>query len=190
MSPRMGLDINTILVAAAEIADDLGVEEVTLALLAKRLNIRTPSLYNHIEGLQGLKRKLTLYGLQMMREELSNAAIGKSGDDAVHALADAYLSFARKHPGLYTITLNVTNYNDDELQKAASDILDIVLKVLNAFNLDGDAAIHATRGLRSVLHGFSSLEQNNSFGLSQKVDESLHLTINALLAGFHSGYIF
>lgn len=190
MSPRMGLDMNTILIAAADIADDLGVEEVTLALLAKRLNVRTPSLYNHIDGLQGLRRNLTLFGLQKLREALSNAAIGKSEEDAVHALADAYISFARKHPGLYAITLNVTNYNEIELQKAADDILDIVLRVLNGFNLKGDAAIHATRGLRSVLHGFSSLEQNNGFGLSQKVDASLHITINALIAGFHHGYIF
>lgn len=189
MSPRMGLDMNTILLAAAEIADTLGVEEVTLALLAKRLNVRTPSLYNHIDGLQGLKQKLTLYGLKIMRENLSDATIGKSGDDAVHALSEAYLSFARKHPGLYAITLNISNYNDGKLQKAASDILDIILKVLDAFNLNGDAAIHATRGLRSILHGFSSLEQNNSFGLSQKVDESLHLSINALIAAFHRGYI-
>lgn len=185
MSPRIGLDMSTILLTAAKIADDKGIEEVTLTSLAKTLKVRTPSLYNHIDGLAGLRIKLAVYGLQKLREDLANAAIGKSGNDAVHALANAYISFARKHPGLYAATLNVQNHNNEELQKEESDIVSIVLRILNFYGLEGDGAIHVTRGLRSVLHGFSSLEQNKGFGLSQMVDESLYLTIEALIAGFY-----
>jgi AcrR family transcriptional regulator len=185
MSPRLGLDMNTILSTAAKIADEHGIEEVTLTTLAKYLKVRTPSLYNHIDGLQDLKIKLTIFGLQKLREELAIVAIGKSGDEAIHALANAYISFARNHPGLYAATLNVQDHNNSEVQKEENTIVDIVLRILIFYNLEGDGLIHATRGLRSLLHGFASLEQNKGFGLSQKVDESIHLTIDALIAGFY-----
>ena len=55
--PKVGLEINEILEAAGEIADVHGMREVTLANLAKKLNIRPPSLYNHFEGLGGLRKK-------------------------------------------------------------------------------------------------------------------------------------
>lgn len=45
--PRAGLDQQILLQAAAEIADQHGLDEMTLAMLANKLGIRTPSLYNH-----------------------------------------------------------------------------------------------------------------------------------------------
>ncbi|MBL4930690.1 TetR-like C-terminal domain-containing protein [Clostridium paridis] len=185
MSPRVGLDINTILLATSKLADANGLEEVTLASLSKFLNIKTPSLYNHINGIQDLRKKLSIYSIRKLREDMANAAIGKSGDDAVHALADAYTSFSKKHPGLYSSINNVSDFNDEDLIAEENALIDVVLKVLAAYGLKGDSAIHATRGLRSILHGFTSLDQNNGFGLSQSVNESLHLTIDALIAGFY-----
>ena len=37
--------------AASDIADEKGLNNVSLKVVAERLNIRTPSLYNHIENL-------------------------------------------------------------------------------------------------------------------------------------------
>lgn len=50
MSPRIGLTLLKIVETAAEIADANGIQEVTLASLAQRLGIRSPSLYNHVKG--------------------------------------------------------------------------------------------------------------------------------------------
>lgn len=63
MSPRAGLDRRTLVIAAAEIADHEGIEAVTLAALANKLGVRSPSLYNHINGLQELRTQLAIYGL-------------------------------------------------------------------------------------------------------------------------------
>jgi AcrR family transcriptional regulator len=38
---------------AASLADEKGLEAVTLTALASELGIRTPSLYNHVDGLEG-----------------------------------------------------------------------------------------------------------------------------------------
>lgn len=50
MSPRIGLTLPKIVETAAEIADTNGIQEVTLASVAQRLGIRSPSLYNHVKG--------------------------------------------------------------------------------------------------------------------------------------------
>src|SRR5215472_13481724 len=62
MPGRAGLDTATVVRAAAELADASGLDSLTLAGLAEHLGVRVPSLYNHVEGLPGLRRSLALYG--------------------------------------------------------------------------------------------------------------------------------
>jgi AcrR family transcriptional regulator len=183
MSPRIGLDLQTILQAAIEIADQDGVGAVTLATLAKKLTIRPPSLYNHIDGLPGLRKKLAVHGLNEVYNKLAQAAIGKSKDEAVHAMADAYVKFVRAHPGLYELTIGITDLDEEEIHLAGKKIVDLIIQVLNGYGLKEEEALHAVRGIRSILHGFSSLEQKGGFGLPLDLDVSLHLLIDSFLAG-------
>ncbi|MBO1513385.1 TetR/AcrR family transcriptional regulator [Metabacillus bambusae] len=183
MSPRIGLNLQTILQTATQIANEEGVEAITLATLAKKLSVRPPSLYNHIDGLSGLRRKLAIHGLEELYSKLTQAAIGRSKDVAVHAIADAYVAFVRAQPGLYEITISISDPEDIEIQLAGQKIVDLTIQVLNGYGLEKDAALHAVRGLRSILHGFSSLEQKGGFGLPLDLDISLHLLIDSFLAG-------
>lgn len=186
MSARIGLDLSTILQAATEIADIQGLEEVTLAALAKKLGVRSPSLYNHVDGLPGLRFKLTLYGLEQLKERMTQAAIGRSGDEAIRAVALAYVSFARAHPGLYTATISAPDPNEPQLQKAAEEIVSLTLRVMQHYGLDQVKSLHAVRVFRSLLHGFASLEQSNGFGLPLNIDTTLEILIGTLLAGIRS----
>jgi hypothetical protein len=45
------------------------------------------------------------------------------------------------------------------------------------------SALYAVRGLRSILHGFCSLEQQGGLELDLDLDDSLLLIVKALLAG-------
>jgi hypothetical protein len=63
--PKVALDLEAVIEAAAEIADQFGAQEVTLANLAKRLNIRPPSLYNHVDGLPGLRKELAIFSIKV-----------------------------------------------------------------------------------------------------------------------------
>jgi hypothetical protein len=67
----------------------------------------------------------------------------------------------------------------------ADQIVNLSIRVLHAFDLEEQAAIHATRGLRSIFHGFTSLEQKGGFGLPVDTDESFRLLIDTYLAGLH-----
>lgn len=183
MSPRIGLDMTTLMQAATEIADTQGLEEVTLASLAKKLQIRPPSLYNHIDGLQGLRIKLAIHGLSELKKDLMNAAIGRSGDEAIYALAKAYIAFARQHPGLYEATLPAARPEVVELKQLSGEIVDIFIRVLQAYGIEGDEAIHTTRGLRSLLHGFASLEAKGGFGIPLDLDVSIQHMVQIFIAG-------
>lgn len=186
MSPRMGLDLQTILQAATEIADTQGLGEVTLASLAKKLQVRSPSLYNHIDGLPGLRKMLAIHGLKQLNVGLALAVTGRSGDDAIYALSDAYMSFARQHPGLYEATVPAGSPEDVDIHQIGSDIVAIFLRVLHAYGLEDELALHATRGLRSLLHGFASIEHQGGFGLSLDLDYSIRLALGTFLAGMQA----
>ncbi len=183
MSPRIGLNLQMIVQAAIAIADEHGVQAVTLSVLAQQLKVRSPSLYNHIDGLPGLRREMALAGLQQLKETIMMAAVGRAGDLAIREVFRAYLSFVRKHPGLYEATLYVPEQPDEQIEQLSQHILDLVIQVLGAYQLTDEQMIHATRGLRSVLHGFSSLERSKGFALKEDVDESFEWILNVYLQG-------
>jgi AcrR family transcriptional regulator len=183
MVARPGINKRVVLQAALELADEMGLEQISLALLSKKLNIKTPSLYNHIEGMPGLRKELAKWGLQQLIERLTDAAFGKSGEEAIHAFGLAYLSFARQHPGLYEATIIAPEQNDTELISLSEDVLNLLIRVLEAFKLERDDALHAVRGLRSIVHGFATLELKKGFGLALDRDESFRRLLNHFITG-------
>jgi len=185
--PKIGLELSFIIEAAGELADQQGIQEVTLANLAKKLGIRSPSLYNHFDGLPGLRKKLAIYGINMLYKVMADAAIGVSGTEAVLAVSQAYVDFTRRHPGIYEATLLAPNPEDVDVQQAGAKIVDLSVRILQAYHLEGERALHAVRGLRSILHGFSSLEQKGGFKMSLDLNESLMIIIKAFLAGMEEG---
>jgi AcrR family transcriptional regulator len=181
--PRIGLDLPRLIQAATEIADAQGLEAVTLASLAQKLQIRSPSLYNHVNGLPDLRRQLALSGLEKMSELFARSLDGKTGDDAVRAFSYAYLAFARKHPGLYEAVQRAAEPGDKLLEEASAKVVQMAVNVFNGYGLRGDAAIHAVRGIRSLLHGFASLERQGGFGIPIDLDVTFQLLIETFLEG-------
>jgi AcrR family transcriptional regulator len=183
MSHRVGLDQATVVEAAAKLVDEEGIEQLTLGRLADRLGIRTPSLYNHVAGLPGLKHDLALYCLHDLLDRILRATVGKSRADAIFALAKAYRAYAREAPGRYALTLQAPDPGDEELQALAQQVVDVVRAVLEPYRLSEEEAIHAIRGLRSIVHGFLSLEVAGGFGMPVDLDASFHWLINLYIAG-------
>ena len=62
-------------------------------------------------------------------------------------------------------------------------MVDIVLAVMASFGLEGEDALHAVRALRSLVHGFSTLELAGGFGLPLDCDESFRRMMNLLIQG-------
>jgi AcrR family transcriptional regulator len=177
--PRAGLHPGAVVDAAARIADADGLEAVTLARLAADLGIRTPSLYSHVGGLEDLRRRLAARGAGELADAMLEAATGRAGGDALRAVAAAYREYAREHPGSYAAAQRAEWVGDD----AGARAVRVFTAVLAGYGLEGDAAIHATRGIRAALHGFAALEAGGGFGMPQSVDESFARLVTALDRG-------
>lgn len=180
---RQGLDAARLVDEAARIADADGLSAVTLARIAGVLGVRPPSLYNHVEGRDGLLRLVALRGLNELGEALRDAAVGRSGAVALRAIGYAYRDFARRHPGLYAATVRAPEPGDTELLAAAARPVEVVATVLAAWGLEGDAATHGVRVIRSALHGFVTIEAEGGFGLPVNIDASFDLLVETLVAG-------
>lgn len=186
MARGAGIDRARVVAVAAALADSQGLEALTLADVAAQLGVRLPSLYNHIDGIPGLRRELALLGARELGECLSRAAIGKAGDSAMIALAQAYRAFVLAHPGRYMASVRAPAPDDQEYQRISAAIIQVVLAVLEPYQLDRDAAIHAVRGLRSIAHGFATLERSGGFGIALDPDESFMRLVRAYLVGLHA----
>jgi AcrR family transcriptional regulator len=183
--PRVGLTPAAVTTAAVRIVDEEGRSGLTLARVADVLGVRPPSLYNHVDGLEALERAVALAGVAQLADVCRSAVMGRAGLDALHALADAYRSFARSRPGLYSLT-QVARPDDDDFGTEAARALEPVFAVLRGFGLADDELVHAARALRAGLHGFAALETQSGFGLDVDVDVSFQRMVAALGAGLAS----
>lgn len=181
--PRAGLTPERVVREAGDLADEGGLSALTLSAVAGRLGVRQPSLYKHIDSLDGLQRGVSLAAKRDLGEALTRAAVGRSGPAAVRAIAAAYRSWVLDHPGRYAATVRAPDPDDEEDQRASAEVVGVVLAVLAAFDLDDDAAVDAARALRSAIHGFVSLEAAGGFGLPRDVDRSFAFLVDALVAG-------
>lgn len=188
MSHRVGLDKAAVVEAAAKLVDEEGIEALSLSRLAERLGVRTPSLYNHIGGLPGLKQELMRSCLRDLSEIITRASVGKSRADAIFAFSDAYLAYARKAPGRYALTQQAPSPSDQETQAIARQIIEVIRAILAPYNLSEEESIHAIRSLRSIVHGFISLEAAGGFALPVDRDVSFHWLINLFISGLNDSH--
>jgi AcrR family transcriptional regulator len=174
---------------AARLADEVGLDHLTLAALAQRLGVALPSLYKHVRGLDALLQKVSALATAELAAHLAEAAAGRAGLDAVRAAAQAYRTYARTYPGRYPLTQRVPDPADPEHVAAAERAVGAIYAVLRGYGLSGDDAVDATRGLRAALHGFVTLELAGGFGLPRDVDRSFAQLVAAqdrALRSWHS----
>lgn len=159
---RRGLSAGTVTRLAAELADDEGLERLTVTALAARAGVRPPSLYAHVGGTDDLRRRVGLLALEELADRAAAALAGRSGRDALVALGDVYRDYAREHPGRYAAARTPL----DAATAAASAgprLAELQRAVLRGYDLTGDDQTHAVRLLGSVYHGFTSLEAAGGF---------------------------
>jgi AcrR family transcriptional regulator len=178
--PRAGLSTAGVVDAALQVVDERGLDALTLAAVAERTGVAAPSLYKHVGSLADLRTHLANRLLDELAERLAEAALGRSGDEAVAALMRAYRGYVLEHPNRYA-ALPADPLHDLALQAAGGRLLGVILAVLRGYGMDGSNAVHAVRCLRVAVHGFASIEAAGGFGLSEDVDETYERLIQMVL---------
>ncbi len=145
--------------AALTFLDREGWDALTINALATQLGTKGPSLYNHVDSLDDLRRTVRMRVIDDILQMLSTVAAGRTHDDAVMAMASAYRSYAHHHPGRYSAFTRMPLGGDDpEFTTASHAAAAPVIEVLASYGLDGQAAFYAALEFWAALHGFVLLE--------------------------------
>jgi AcrR family transcriptional regulator len=187
MGRKAGLTRDDVIETAQIVTDEVGLDGLTLAAIADRLDIKPPSLYNHIDGLDGLRRELALRGARHTTALIGSIRSVHEGEPALREMAYAYRRFALDHPGLYGATVEtVVLIEDDEVWRELSEAIGLLAEILAEMGIPTDRRLAAIRSVRSTLHGFVTLERTGGFGLPEDSDESFHTVVEMLIAGLRS----
>ena len=174
---------------AASLADDIGLDALTITKLGRSLGIAPPGVYRHVADLGDLRRALGQRAAREVAATLSAACAGLSGPDALAGLATTLRAWARQHPGRYAALQVAPDPDDADGQAAAAELIAVMTSALRAYRLDGDDLTDAIRLIRSTLHGFLVLEQGDGFKQSRSVEATFTRVVAALdtvLAGWAS----
>ncbi|MFD8213188.1 TetR/AcrR family transcriptional regulator [Streptomyces sp. NPDC059697] len=177
---RAGLTTDRVVEAAADLADEVGFENVTLSALARRFGVKDASLYSHVKNLRELRTRVALLASGEMIDGIAIAVAGRAGKDALVAFAGAYRTYALAHPGRYA----ATHTSIDPVVGAASDAFrrtaEITYGMLHAYGLSEPDLTDAVRLLRSTFHGFCALEAIGGFHAARDVQTSWERALDGL----------
>ncbi|MFC9325972.1 TetR/AcrR family transcriptional regulator [Kitasatospora sp. NPDC057015] len=184
--PRVGLTPDGVVTHALRLIDDQGLDALTLAAVAARAGVATPSLYKHVPGgLAELRRLIAVRVTEELAERLAESAVGRSGDEAVEAVLRGYHAYALDHPWRYH-ALPQAPQPDEELTRAATRLVEVLVAVLRGYGLQGSEAIHAARTLRSAAHGFAALSITGAFQFSEDPAVTQDRLIRVLTSGLRA----
>ncbi|MFI6044948.1 TetR/AcrR family transcriptional regulator [Nocardia sp. NPDC051321] len=180
MMARAGLTVERITRAAADLADEIGFDNVTMSALAKKFGVKDASLYSHVKNLQELRARVAMLAAAEKTDLISSAVAGRAGRDALAAFANAWREYALRYPGRYTATQSPVPPGVVEPDPGAVRGIELTYSMLRAYGLTEPDLTDAVRLLRSTFHGYAALEATGGFAHSRDTTASWERIIDAL----------
>lgn len=185
--PRAGLVPAVVTEAGAALADEVGFAQLSMGLVAERLGVKTPSLYKHVGGQADLAHRIAVLASDELGDAMGDAIQGRAGPEALAAAAQALRTYVKEHPGRYAAINSASPTGpDDPFVAASRRALSALSAVLRGYDLPPEQEVHALRMLRSVLHGFVTLEVSTGFRYDTVVDESFAWLVDFLDHGLRA----
>ncbi len=178
------LDRDTLIAAAAELADTNGWNELTMSKVAEMVNRHVSSLYSHVDDLDALRREVVLLAVTEIGDVVWEASIGRSGADALTAIAQAERNFARLHPGRMAALRAHLGVDDSEFRDQALRIAVPIRTVLASFGLNEQQVAIAHRVFSATVRGL--VEPGTPLGTSDD-DIALQATVTLFVTALESG---
>ncbi len=120
-------------------------------------------LAEKVTTLPQMRNILAVKGYRGLSRRIAADVKGKSGPEALRAMADAMRSFALEHPGLSAATFRNAESASSDWQEASSELFRIAHQVFAQVDIHGEQAAQALRILRSLVRGFVISEIAASF---------------------------
>ena len=174
------LDAPTVVRAAAALANESGLDAVTMTAVADRVGLRAPSLYGHVRDRQALLDQVSLLALSRLSDRLADGLAGRSGRDALERFASINRETARTEPGSWA-ALHRPVPPELAAASAGGRIVALTRAVLLGYALPESELVHAVRVLGATVTGFIELERSGGFAHSAPTpDTSWDRMIDAL----------
>ena len=181
MAARRGVTSERVAEAALAMLDEAGrLEAVRPSAVAKRLGIRSQSLYAHLAGTAGLRRLLALLCLDELAALVTAAAVGRSGRDAVEAIVRTQLDYALAHPGRSEATVHPPG-NDLELVASIERAGGPLQTVLTSLGLDLEDRVHWVRLQLAITTGYAALVRDGRLTLLPEPSTTVDHLVEVLL---------
>lgn len=166
MVARTGLSRAVVVGEAGALIDHEGSSHLTMTALARKLRVRGPSLYHHVDGVDAVLADVQVQALQDLGHRLQRAAVGKVGPGCFRSLADALCVYAVDHPGLYE--LSQSRPLDPDRALAASEPARATLTaVIESFGI-AEPPTELLLTCLAPLHGVLALERSGAIGHSEQ----------------------
>ena len=154
MGRRPQIDRAAVVDAAMRLADESGLEAVTMHAVAQRLGVTPMALYRHVDGKQAVldgmvERLLTGYPLP---------PADAPWPGRLTAMAEAVRSTAKQHPAVFPLLLT-----RPAATPAARTVRDEVQAALREAGLAADDAARAERLISTAVLGFAASEAAGRF---------------------------
>ncbi|MGY0231702.1 TetR/AcrR family transcriptional regulator [Longispora urticae] len=176
---RAGLTAERLTLAAADLADGIGFDNVTVSALARHFGVKDASLYSHIRNARDLSARVAVLALAELADRVAAALAGRAGKEALVAFAHAYRDYAREHPGRYAATLFPLD-PETAAASAAGRHAELTRAILRGYALAEPDQTDAVRLLHSTFHGYASLEAAGAFRPPRTADASWDRALDAL----------
>ena len=182
MAAPIGISKTQVIDAAEQILTEKGnLADVSLSEVAHKTGIRVQSLYAHIDGMNGLRREIALRSLDQLAHTVTDAALGRSGLNAVEAILQAQLTFAITRPGSFTATIHPP-VDDQELRDAIAAVQRPLDLVLERLSITDPEKTHWTRLVLSSIYGYSLLSRDQQLTLPVSPESSGQHLIGVLVS--------
>ncbi len=159
---RAGLTAERLTLAAVELADEIGYQNVTVSTVARRFGVREASLYSHVKNVRDLRVRMALLALAELADRAAAALAGRAGKDALVAFAAAYRDYAKQHPGRYA-AMRIDLDDETAAASAGGRHSAMTRAILRDYRLPEPAETDAVRLLHSTFHGYVNLELSGGF---------------------------
>ena len=132
---KNNISYELIIETSAGIANKVGLDNLSLKTIAEELNIKSPSLYNHIRNLEEIKQRLMVYGWKQMEEKMLDSAVGVSGYEALKNMCYAFYDYAINNKGVFIAMLWYNKYESTDKEKATTRLFNMIFKVMKPLDI-------------------------------------------------------
>lgn len=180
---KQRIDSEDVTDAALDVLDASGSDDLTLSKVADELGVQSSALYNHVDGVSELRQNVALKASEALTNSLRDAAIARSGRDALWAVGGAYRRFAIDHVGQFEAATFVFGEATSEVTDAITSITDLFARIVEGLGVDPERLRDDAQAIHSAIRGFVLLESTGGFERDANVDDAFHHLLEVLLRG-------